>query len=271
MNLFYRSEGKGTPIIILHGLYGSSDNWVGIAHKLTEKFRVISVDHRNHGNSPKSTEHTYDDMVADLAWLLAELEIEKAHFLGHSMGGKVAIAFAADYPEKVLSLAVADIAPVNYLETPASAIQYDFHKRVLNALFELDLNRITDRKEVESVLEKAIPEFLVRKFILKNLYRKKDGNFEWKINIKVLRQQLDHIISGIDYRNFQDRIPITTYPVLFIRGDLSGYIPDEKIELIKKMYPDAKIVTMKDATHFLHAEKPDEFAAIYSNFLGLKS
>ena len=270
MNLFYRSEGKGIPIVILHGLYGSSDNWVSIARKLAENFRVISVDHRNHGSSPHSNEHTYDAMVTDLAWLMAELEIDKAHFLGHSMGGKVAIAFAADYPEKIISLAVADIAPVNYLETPASAIQYDFHKRVLNTLFELDLKAISDRKAVENELEKTIPELLVRKFIMKNLHRKKDGDFEWKINVPVLRRQLDHIISGVDYRDFQDRIPITNYPVLFIRGGLSGYIPEEKIQIIKKMYPEAKVETMEDATHFLHAEKPEEFTKLYLNFLGIK-
>jgi pimeloyl-ACP methyl ester carboxylesterase len=270
MNLFYRIEGKGTPVIILHGLYGSSDNWASIARKLAEKYKIISVDHRNHGASPHSNEHTYEAMVIDLAWLMAELEIEKAHFLGHSMGGKVAIAFAADYPEKVISLAVADIVPVNYLETPASAIQYDFHKRVLNTLFELDLKDFTERKEVEKAIEQTIPELLVRKFIMKNLHRRKDGGFEWKINVPVLRQQLDHIISGVDYRDFQDRIPITSYPVLFIRGGLSGYIPEEKKVIIKLMYPEAKIVTIENASHFLHAEMPDEFTKVYLNFLSAK-
>jgi len=271
MTLFYRIEGKGTPIVILHGLYGSSDNWVGIARTLAKEYRVIIVDHRNHGNSPHSNNHTYETMIADLAELLIELEIEKAHFLGHSMGGKVAIAFAAKFPEKTLSLTVADMAPVNYLENPAVSVQYNRHKSILNALFELDLSEKKDRTEVEKELEKDIEDPMFRKLIMKNLHRTKSGSFEWKINIPVLRLQLDHIISGVDYREYPTQVPITNYPVLFIRGELSDYVSEKNIELIKKIYPESKIETITDATHFLHAEKTDEFTATYSKFLKQKS
>lgn len=266
MNLFYKISGKGTPLVILHGLYGSLDNWMPISRKLAGSFQVIAVDLRNHGASPHDNHHSYDDMVTDLAWLFHELEIEKAHLLGHSMGGKVAIAFAADYPEKVLSLTVADIAPRNYLKTPASAIQYDFHKRLLGTLMGINLAEFKSRKEIDKELEKNIPEILVRQFMLKNLYRK-GKHFDWKINVPVLNSALEHIISGVDAADFDDRIPITLYPVLFIRGGLSGYIQEDDILLIKKMYPEAIIKTIEDATHLLHAEKPDEFAEICFDFL----
>jgi esterase len=267
MNLFYREEGKGTPVVILHGLYGSSDNWITIARKLSERFRVLSVDHRNHGASPHTSEHTYEAMVTDLAWLFHETGIEKAHLVGHSMGGKVAMAFAADYPEHVLSLTVADIAPVNYLANPASAIQYQFHKRLLDTLFSIDLVNMKNRGDVEKELQQGIPEEHVRKFILKNLYRNKSGQFQWKINVPVLRQQLHHIISRVDYHEFTDRLPILSYPVLFIRGELSGYISSDAIADINIVYPEAKILTLAGTTHFLHAEKPDEFAEIIFRFL----
>jgi esterase len=267
MNLFYREEGKGTPVVILHGLYGSSDNWVTIARKLAERYRVISVDHRNHGASPHTSEHTYEAMLTDLAWLFHETGIEKAHLIGHSMGGKVAMAFAADYPEHTLSLTVADIAPVNYLANPASAIQYQFHKRLLDTLYSIDLSAINERSTVETELAKGIPEEHVSRFILKNLYRNKVGKFQWKINVPILRQQLHHIISGVDFHEFSDRLPILSYPVLFIKGELSGYISDEAIEDIHTVYPESRIVTLPETTHFLHAEKPDEFAEIVFGFL----
>ncbi|MFA9392349.1 MAG: alpha/beta fold hydrolase [Prolixibacteraceae bacterium] len=266
MNLFYRSKGSGIPLVILHGLYGSSDNWNQIAKMLPADYWVISVDLRNHGASPHSTTHTYDEMVTDLAWLFHELEIERAHLLGHSMGGKVAIAFAADYPEKILSLTVADIAPRNYFITPASAIQYDFHKRTLKVLSEIDLSKHHTRTDVEKELKQEIPEKLVRQFILKNLHRTKN-QLEWKINVPVLKKQLEHIISGVDANDYSDRIPINQYPVLFIRGSLSGYIQKEDVEIIHKMYPEAKLETIEDATHFLHAEKPGEFVEKLVNFL----
>ena len=182
------------------------------------------------------------------------------------MGVKVAVAFAADYPEKVLSLIVADIAPKNYLKTPASAIQYDFHKRILNTLSEIKLTEFHSRKDIDNYLKEYIPELLVRQFILKNLLRSK-GKFEWKINIPVLKSHLDHIISGIDVNDYDDRLPILLYPVLFIKGELSGYIQNDDETIIKKLYPEALIVGIKDASHFLHAEKPDEFASIVLNFL----
>lgn len=266
MNLFYRTKGEGTPLFIFHGLYGSSDNWMQIAKMIPDQYQVVSVDLRNHGASPHAPEHSYEEMVSDIAWLFHELEIDKAHVLGHSMGGKVAMAFAADYPEKILSLTVADIAPRNYLRNPASAIQYNFHKKILNTLYNLDLMNFATRKDVDNAIKNEIPEVLVRQFILKNLTRV-NKKFEWKINVPVLKANLDHIISGIDFEDYEDRIPITQYPVLFIKGELSGYIQEEDMQAIQTMYPEATVLTIPNTTHFLHAEKPEEFAKVLIHFL----
>lgn len=267
MNLFYRETGQGAPFVILHGLYGSSDNWVPIARLLSDKYHIVLADLRNHGSSPHSATHCYQDMVTDLAWLFHELEIEKAHLLGHSMGGKVAMSFAADYPEKILSLTVADIAPVNYLENPASALQYNFHRKILDALFHLDLSRCNDRKEVEGLLKDDLPETSLRKFMMKNLYRNNEGRLQWKINVPVLRESLEHIISGAGYHNFEDRIPILNYPVHFIKGEHSGYITDEHQALIRTIYPEARISELPGTTHLLHAEKPEAFVALLKFYL----
>jgi esterase len=266
MKLFYRETGRGEAVVILHGLYGCSDNWVSIARKMADRYRVISVDLRNHGNSPHSNTHTYPEMVTDLAWLFNELELERAHLMGHSMGGKVAIAFAADYPEKIISLAVVDIAPKNYLDSPASEIQYLMHKGILDALFNVDLSKFSSRNEIDQEIENEIPEPFMRGFILKNLKRVGMG-FEWKLNVKVLRENLDNILHGVDLYDYNDRMPMTIYPVIFIRGGLSGYIPDEYLPEIKKMYPQAIITTIDGSTHMLHTEKPEEFAEVYLNFL----
>lgn len=265
MSLFYREIGTGLPFVILHGLYGSSDNWQPIAKLLSNQYRIIIVDLRNHGASPHSNSNRYSDMVSDLAWLFHELKIEKAQLLGHSMGGKVAIAFAADYPEMISSLMVADIAPKNYLKTPASAIQYDFHKRILETLSQLELKKYESRKEIEQALEPSIPEMMVRRFILKNLHRVQN-NFEWKINVPVLKKELDHILSGVDVEDYSDRIPIIQYPVLFIKGELSGYIQPDDVPNIKRMYPEVKIEILKNTTHLLHAERPKEFTEIVKHF-----
>jgi esterase len=267
MNLFYRESGHGFPLVVLHGLYGSSDNWMGLTKQWAENYRVIAVDLRNHGASPKDVSHTYSDMVADLAWLFNDLQIESAHILGHSMGGKVAIAFAADYPELVKSLIVADISPRNYLTDPSSAIQYSFHKQLLTRLNSIDLKTIEKREQVESILKTFIPEAGIRMFILKSLHRNRNHEYDWKFNVPVLYKSLTHILSGVDASDYDDRIPITAYPVLFIKGGLSGYITSEDELLIKQMYPQAKIEQIEGATHWLHAEKPQKFNAIVTNFL----
>jgi esterase len=259
MKLFYRKEGEGTVIIIIHGLYGSSDNWLTIGKKLAEKHTVYMIDQRNHGRSPFSESHTYDDMKTDLAEFIENHNIEKATLLGHSMGGKTAMWFAADYPEKVEKLVVADIAPKNYLESHEKN-QFNMHVNILRAMQELDLESAKKRKDIESVFAGQIKNEKVRKFLLKNVTKdKKSKKFKWLLNVDVLKNHLEEIVGGVNIEWLVDRIPITAYPVIFIRGTESDYVLPQDEELIKKIYPESNIVDISGAGHWLHAEKPVEF------------
>ncbi len=259
MELFYRTEGSGSPLVIVHGLYGSSDNWLNIGKRLAEKHTVFMIDQRNHGRSPFSDEHTFDLMKADLAEFFEKHKIEKATLLGHSMGGKTAMWFAADFPEKVEKLVVADIAPKDYLYQKEDS-QFYLHQNILLAMQDIDFTRIKSRNDVEDHLAEKIDDQRIRQFLLKNVEKdKKSKLFQWRINVKVLYESLDEIVSGVNKSWFDDRIPITAYPVIFIRGMKSKYILPEDEKLIKEIYPDATIVDIPDAGHWLHAEQPELF------------
>lgn len=259
MELFYRKEGSGAPLIILHGLYGSSDNWLAIAKKLSEKYTVYSIDLRNHGQSPHHEVHTFSAMKEDLVHFFNAHHFDSAALLGHSMGGKVAMAFAADFPERVTNLMVIDIAPKNYLLNGDES-QYPLHRNILTAMLEIDFNFLSTRQQVEENLSLKIDNPKIRQFLLKNLVVDKSGQpLRWKLNATVLYDHLDEIVAGGDYKLFEDRIPITAYPVRFIRGLASNYIQEPDVALIKRIYPDAEIVDIPDAGHWLHAEQPELF------------
>ncbi|MDP3431510.1 MAG: alpha/beta fold hydrolase [Bacteroidota bacterium] len=151
MKLFFREEGEGFPIVIVHGLYGSSDNWLTVGKKLSARFKVYMIDQRNHGRSPNSEEHSYEALKNDLAEFFDQHKIEKAIVMGHSMGGKTAMCFAADYPERIEKLIVVDIAPKNYFLLNDES-QYFLHKNILQAMLEIEFSRMESRKEVENYL-----------------------------------------------------------------------------------------------------------------------
>jgi pimeloyl-ACP methyl ester carboxylesterase len=259
MELFYRKNGSGTPIVIVHGLYGSSDNWINIGKRLAEKHTVYMLDQRNHGRSPFADSHTYDDLRNDLKEFFDRHKIEKAILLGHSMGGKVAMWFAADFPEKIEKLVIADIAPKNYLLSK-EASQFYLHRNILLAMQEIDFSRVKSRNDVDAFLSEKIDDVRIRQFLLKNVEKDKTSKqHKWRVNAEVLYDYLDEIISGVNLSWLDDRTPITSYPVIFIRGLLSNYILDEDKNLIKEIYPDATIVDIPDAGHWLHAEQPEKF------------
>lgn len=259
MQLFYRVEGTGSPIVIVHGLYGSSDNWLTVAKKLSTSFQVFTIDQRNHGRSPNSEEHTFEAMTNDLAEFFAQHKIEKAVVMGHSMGGKTAMRFAADYPEHIEKLIVVDIAPKDYFLLNDES-QYYLHNNILRAMLEINFSKIDTRKQVEDFLLERIDSSQIVQFLLKNVHRNKENHrFEWRINVPVLYDNLDEIIKGVNARWFEDRIPILNYPVLFIKGANSNYILPEDYTSIHRIYPEAKIVEIPDAGHWLHAEQPQLF------------
>ena len=267
MNLFFREEGDGFPVVIVHGLYGSSDNWLTVAKKLSSYYKVYMIDQRNHGRSPNSDEHSYEAMKNDLAEFFDQQKIGKAILMGHSMGGKTAMCFAADYPERVEKLIVVDIAPKDYFLLNDES-QYYLHNNILRAMLELDFSRIESRKQVEDFLNERIDSTQIVQFLLKSVHRKKESHqYEWRLNAPVLYDNLDEIIKGVNAHCFDDRLPITNYPVQFIKGANSNYILPEDYASIHRIYPEAEIVQIPNAGHWLHAEQPQLFMEAVLNFL----
>ena len=259
MELFYRKAGDGPVVVIIHGLYGSSDNWMNIGRKLAEKHTVYMIDQRNHGRSPFEQSNSYYDMRSDLADFFERHRIEKATLLGHSMGGKTAMWFAADFPEKVDKLVIADIAPKNYLNSHTQS-QFKLHYTILKAMQETDLGNAKKRSDIDFLFKDKINDVRIRKFLLKNITKDKISHkYVWRINVDILIKYLKEIVSGVNLEWFEERIPLTGYPVIFIRGKESDYILPEDEDIIKNIYPESRIVDIEGAGHWLHYEKPEEF------------
>ncbi len=267
--LKFRKSGHGSPFVILHGLYGASDNWISISRKLEERFTVFIPDLRNHGHSPHTTTHTYQDMADDLLQFFKDHQIGKAIVLGHSMGGKLAMMFAAEYPELVTSLIVADIAPKSYhsVEKPFKTVLQ--HEIILGLMEELNLVAVSSRKEIDHFLAEKLKDSTLRQFLIKNIHRNKEDYFEWKINVPVLKYALTSVTSDVASEWFADRSPILSYPVTFIRGLQSDYISNDDIPVIKDIYPEARVIDIAGAGHWLHAEQPEKFVeAVLSSVQG---
>jgi esterase len=267
MKLFFRRAGEGDPLVILHGLYGSSDNWMGIARKLAGKFTVWCIDHRNHGHSPHSPVHTYQAMKNDLAEFVEDHIQGKVSLLGHSMGGKVAMHYAADYPERIKNLVIVDIAPKDYLGMEDES-QYHLHRNILLALQELGEGRFSARKMVEERLSEKIGDLRIIQLLMKNVvWDTVSHSISWRFNVESLFDNLEEIVGGVNFRWFEDRIPITAYPVVFIRGLESPYIKDTDISPLKMIYPEAEIIDIPEAGHWLHAEQPELFMDAVQHFI----
>nr|WP_320118335.1 alpha/beta fold hydrolase [uncultured Marinifilum sp.] len=256
MKLNYRKFGEGHPIIIAHGLYGSSDNWVSIAKDLAKNFEVFLIDQRNHGASPHSNSHTYQDLKEDLLEFMNDHRIEKATLLGHSMGGKTVMFFAAEYPERISNLLIADIAPKNYSKISNASIQSIDHKNIVSAMLNFKFDNFKSRSEIDQKLSENIQSERVRQFLLKNLKRDAEKIFSWKLNIKTISKFLPQIMDGMNKNDFTHGKGIRGFPVLFMRGANSNYITDDDTNLIRTIFPYAEITTIPNAGHWLHAEQP---------------
>lgn len=255
MKLFARHLGSAhaRPVLIMHGLFGSSDNWMRIGKALGEKYSVYLLDLRNHGNSPHSETHTYPAMTEDVREFLNDHGIDQATLIGHSMGGKVAMLLAQQYPHKVQKLVVVDVAPKVYSTA--------FFEQLLSALLSLDLSRLRSRQDADAQLASRIPNSVIRNFLLKNLARDEEGRFYWRANLPVLYRSL---------REIGDTIPEGepfTGPTLFIRGGNSPYIQPEDEPLLRSRFPTAEIVTIPGAGHWVHYEAPEAFLRVVDKFL----
>lgn len=265
MKLFFRKYGNGPPLVILHGLYGSSDNWVTIAKQLSDNFTVYLPDQRNHGQSPHSKFHDYESMSDDLYELVNELKLKKFFLAGHSMGGKTAISFALKWPEMLFGLLIADISP--FTDEANSHSIYSQHFTILNAILSIDLNHIFTRAEAEIILKEKIPSEKIRGLILKNLQRSDENRFKWKLNAAALLSNLDKIMAGIKRENDFNR-QISGFPVIFLKGSDSDYIPSGDYNDIYKVFPAAEIIEVMGAGHWIHVDKPDEVVKSIRRLLG---
>jgi pimeloyl-ACP methyl ester carboxylesterase len=255
MKLHVERLGQGFPLIILHGLYGSGDNWLTIARNLAGFCEVYLPDLRNHGRSPHSDQHSYQDLADDLLELMDDSGIPKAVLVGHSMGGKTAMWFAAQHPERVSQLIVADISPRNYLDGEDEKNHSGFHQRVMHAMAAVDFTIVTSLGAIDQQLTEALPDKALRQFLLKNIVKGADGLYAWRLNINGLLKNLANLSLGLE-PFLEAGSVFTSYPVLFIRGENSAYIGEPDRLMIGKLYPDAKVVSIAGAGHWLHAEQP---------------
>lgn len=255
MKLFCRKYGNGPPLIILHGLFGSSDNWVTIAKNLSDSFTVYLPDQRNHGQSPHSDVHDYDSMRDDLFELVNDLSLKKFFLAGHSMGGKTAISFALKWPEMLNGLLIADISP--FVNKSIGQSVFTEHQIILNAILSTDLKKITTRSQADNILNEKIHSEKIRGLILKNLERESDNKFGWKINAQSLLDNLEKIMDGVERRAILAQ-QITGFPVIFLKGGDSDYIPSDDLKDIQKIFPAAEMIEIPGAGHWIQVDKPDE-------------
>ncbi len=266
MKLFHREYGsKGPVMVILHGLYGASDNWVSIARQLEADYRIFILDQRNHGQSPHSDIHDYENMAGDLLEFFNDKNIDKAHLIGHSMGGKTVMRFALQNPERINKLVVLDIAPKSYASFSNYAQITNNHQLIIDSMLNVDFQNISSRQDIDQQLSAHLPDTKLSQFLLKNIERKKDGSYQWRLNLPIIKSSLEQIMDGfseLDPETHQAKIPS-----IFIRGEKSGYVMDEDTLIMRKFFKDAEMVSIPNAGHWLHAEQPELLIKTLAYFL----
>ncbi|MBK8499846.1 MAG: alpha/beta fold hydrolase [Flavobacteriales bacterium] len=258
IDLHYRRLGPSgaQPIVILHGLFGSSDNLGTIARELAEPsepgipaYDVVLADLRDHGHSPHTEAATYPHMAADVHALVVRLGLKDIVLVGHSMGGKAAMLFAQRWPHLLKQLVVIDIGPREHTNNQA---------HIVEALRTADLSPGRTRKEVEAHLAQHVKEPGVVQFLLKNLYWQSEGQLAWRMNVEGLARDLDHILASIGPEAVR-------VPTLFIRGGQSDYVTREDLPAIREQFPNSRVETIAYAGHWVHAQAPEEVVALIRN------
>jgi esterase len=252
MRLAYQKLGSGKPLIILHGLFGMSDNWLTIARRIARKHAVYLPDQRNHGDSLHAQEFSYEVLANDLDEFIQEHRLGEVRLIGHSMGGKVAMCHALNHPDRVEKLVIVDMAPKSYY--------HPYFKTVLEFMLDLDLSRFKKRTEIDEALKEVIRNDGFRQLILKNLHRGENG-YRWKLNVKSLHDNLDLIFNAIgDGRSYGK-------PALFVRGGQSDFVLDEDEPAIKALFPGASLVTIPAAGHWLHVDAEEALCGYLRAYL----
>jgi len=254
MKLYFREFGLGRPVIILHGLFGLSDNWVTMARSLENDFRVIVPDLRNHGQSPHSNIFDFQALVADVYELAEDLGILTFDLIGHSLGGKTAMYFTLQHPGMVRKLVIVDIS---LRRSPPNRE----HQLLLNAMLSVDFSTARSRGDVEQQLAKTVTSSRLRQFLLKNVYWRTRDILDWRLNLKAINENLLSVFEGVtEPGSFHG-------PVLFIRGGRSDYILDDDVTTLKMKFPGMSLHTIRDASHWVHADAPGEFLETTRRFL----
>ena len=244
--------GEGKPFVILHGFLGMSDNWKTLGNQFAEHFQVHLVDQRNHGRSFHDDSFHYEALAEDLKHYFDANHIKDAILLGHSMGGKTAMLFATLYPELVSKLIIADISPRFY---PIH------HDAILQGLNSLDFNVLKSRSQADKQLANYVSDFGTRQFLLKNLYWIEKGKLALRMNLDALTENVSEVGEALPiHAKFEG-------DTLFLRGDKSEYIGNQDEAIIKNHFPEANIITISNAGHWLHAENPEDFYNAVTNFV----
>lgn len=254
IDLYFREAGipEGQPLVLLHGLFGSSANWMGIARRLESATRIIVPDLRNHGRSPHASSMSYQLMANDLVSLMDRLEISSAHILGHSMGGKLAMMVALDYAERVNKLIVADVAPVSYPH------RFD---EIFTGLEAVNLSKLSNRLQADQILAETVANIQTRQYLLQNLV-KQSGEWVWRFNLEQLATEIA-VIAGFP------ELAGRSFPgdVLFIYGGNSSYLKAEYMPTIRGLFPFARMRMLPGAGHWVYAEQPEQFSQAVKAFL----
>lgn len=253
LSLNHKVYGQGDPVIILHGLFGSLDNWATFAKNLGEDFMTYILDQRDHGKSPHTEAFNYQLLAEDLRIFMEDNWLHSASIIGHSMGGKTAMKFALENPDMVDKLIIVDMSPRAYP---------DRHSKVFDAMAAVDLTSLENRLDAMDVIsEKLNGDKDTTAFLVKNIKREKDGSFSWKMNVDLLKKEYANIIAPMPSDLSFDG------ETLFIKGANSNYITEEDEDLIFDMFPQSEIYSIADAGHWVHAEQPEALQKIITEFL----
>jgi len=253
MDLVFRKIGSGPAIVVMHGLFGMSDNWMNIAKELSSRYTFYLLDLRNHGRSPHDDDINFELMAEDVAKFLDTSKLKDITLLGHSLGGKVAIQTAAHFPQYLKKLVVVDIANKVY--------QTSYFEEYIDAMLSIELESIRSRRDAEGAfLEKRNVETGVLHFLLKNLYRDENNHFKWRLNLLALKNNMNNLLTNIKIES-----TITTN-TLFMKGSESGYITQQDEGEIKKDFQNVRIAEVVGANHWVHFSAPKNFINVLTDF-----